>query len=119
MNLHFYDQHGNPVAYTENSALYFYSGQPIAYIEGNAVYTFSGQHIGWYEHGWIADKQGCYILFSEQSTGGMMCPRTEMKPWKQMRQPLPLRDKPKMHGVKPIFSLIWSKLPPREFFCCR
>ena len=45
----FYDQHGRPVAYSEDSThIYLFTGEPVAYLDGDVVYGYNGKHYGWW-----------------------------------------------------------------------
>ena len=66
----FYDSYGTPVAYTEDDeSIYLFKGNPVAYFYENKVYGYNGHHFGWYENGWVRDKNGRCVFFTENATG--------------------------------------------------
>ncbi|MBF7022910.1 4-fold beta flower protein [Staphylococcus kloosii] len=50
LNMTFYDENGNAIAYTEDSVhLYLFTGKPVVYFVNKKVYGFNGAHLGWFE----------------------------------------------------------------------
>lgn len=117
MAIDFYDQSGQPVAYTEDGTrIYTFAGRPVALIDGDAVYSFSGKHIGWFEGGWIRDKSGMCVFFTDRARGGPVRPVKKVKPVKGVKQVRPVKGVKQVKSIKAIKSLSWSPLTEDQFF---
>ena len=66
----FYNSHGKPIAYlADEQHIFLFNGRPVAYLYDNKVYGFNGHHFGWFEDGWIRDKRGRCVFFTEDASG--------------------------------------------------
>lgn len=113
----FYDRDGAPVAYSEDGEhIFLFGGEAIAYLEDDAVYSYRGELKGWFESGWLRDKDGRCVAFSEYATGGPL--RADMKPEPQraLKQSLPTRERQDPRALRPIHSNCWSVLTTIQFF---
>lgn len=116
----FYDRTGTPIAYMEDGAhIYFYSGQPVAYLEEDAIYTYRGEQLGWFEDGWVRDRSGRCVAFSEHVLGGPLRPRTRPKPHRGHRLLQPPKETRDPRQLRPIHSNAWSQVSARDFFSSR
>lgn len=113
----FYDQHGRPVAYSEDSLhIYLFTGEPVAYLDGNAVYGFNGKHFGWFENGWIRDLNGFCVFYTEDAAGGPVKPIKCICPIKSVKQIQPIKCIQEIQRIRAVDSLGWSKLSGAQFF---
>lgn len=113
----FYDSHGNPVAYTDDvEHIYLFSGKPAAYLSGNNVYGYNGHHFGWIEEGWIIDKRGRCVLYTDNASGGPVKPINKIEPIKGVKKVNPVKSVQQVSTVKPISKLSWSEMSGEEFF---
>ncbi len=91
-----YDRHGIPVAYFLLSGeIYATDGRPLAYLVGFYIYAYNGRFLGFFNNGWILDKQGYHVLFTQNAYGGPLKPLCRpsmlpglrhLAPWKALRQ---------------------------------
>ena len=117
MDVVFYDQNGQPVAYAEHGIhMYLFSGKPIAYIDSGSVYSFSGRHLGWYQDGWIRDNNGDAVLFTPGARGGPAKPGLAGLPGRAGKQGLPGKAGREARPGRPGFSGSWSGVSPKIFF---
>lgn len=117
MAIDFYSKSGKPIAYTDDGEhIYTFSGKPVAYLDGHAVHSFSGQHIGWFEDGWIRDKTGKCVLFTDAASGGPLKPVKNVKPVKGVKHVKPIKGVKHVRSVKAVKSLSWSPLSGEQFF---
>jgi len=115
--LSFFDNHGTPVAYTEDGVyIYYFSGKPVAHIEGNSIYTFSGKHLGWYIDGWIIDHVGRHVLFTKNARGGPFTPLPALEPLPALKALPPLPALSQLPPLEPLRVLTWSKISGKQFF---
>jgi hypothetical protein len=116
--LTFYDNHGRPVAYTEDDeTIYLFTGEPVAYFNENTVYGFNGKHLGWFEDGWMRDLHGQCVFFTENTVGsGPIKPIKAIKPIKSVKRVKPVKSVRQIRSLKAIKSLSWSKFSGKQFF---
>ncbi|HEY3644206.1 MAG TPA: hypothetical protein VGM16_02610 [Gammaproteobacteria bacterium] len=117
MNIGFYDHAGYPIAYSEDGQhIFLFSGAPIAYMDSDAVYSYRGELMGWFEAGWVRDKDGRCIAFSEQAVGGP--PRPVKKAWPHLspQQSNPVKQHQDQRSLRPIHSNAWSQQSAKDFF---
>lgn len=120
MPLDFFDRSGNAIAYSEDRVhIYLYNGQALAYLISDAIHLYRGEHLGWYENGWIRDKVGRCVAFSESASGGPPRPGVLPKPSKIARHMRPHTGPRDSRALRPIHSNIWSSLTTQEFFANR
>lgn len=113
----FYDKNGYPICYTiDNIHLYSFDGQPLAYIHLGKVWSYDGCCLGWLHNYWIVDNTGCFLYFSEYSTGGMHKPLKHLHPLRSIRHLRPIKCLRHLPPLKPLLRLSWSTLSPQEFF---
>ena len=117
MELTFYNSTGRPVAYTDDGEnIYLFSGEPVAYLADGAVYSFSGTYLGWFDNGWIWDKNGKPVFFSERSSGGPSRPVRMMRPARAARQVRSTKGARQARPARPGRSALWSDLSGEQFF---
>lgn len=105
----FYDQSGEPVAYSEDhQTVYRFNGQPLGYFDDDSLYAFSGHHIGWFADGWIRDRSGNALVFTPEATGGPMKPIRRLRPIKSIKSIRPIKGIRQIRPIRPIFTLGWS-----------
>lgn len=117
MSLDFYDQHGAPVAYSDDGEhIYTFGGRPVGYISGESIYGYSGKHLGRFENGLIRDNNGNVALFSQECSGGPIKPIKQIKPIKGIKQIRPIKGIKQIKPIKPISTLGWSAFSGEQFF---
>lgn len=113
----FYDRSGIAIAYSDDDVhIYLISGQACCYLDGAAVFSYSGALMGWFENGWIRDKDGRCVVFSESATGGPPRPTKQAMPEKRDKQLRPPDGKKDPKPLRPIHSNAWSDQPASAFF---
>lgn len=114
----FYDSTGRAVAYTEdNENIYLYSGVPVAYLYGNLVYSFRGSQLGRFENGWIRDKGGYCVFFTENARGsGPVKPVKQVRPVKGIKKLKPIKGIRHAPSVKVADRFSWSNISGERFF---
>ena len=114
----FYDSTGRAVAYSEdNENIYLYSGVPVAYLYGHIVYSFKGTQLGRFENGWIRDKRGYCVFFTENTHGsGPIKPVKRIRPVKGIKRIKPMKGIRRVPSVKAIDRLAWSNVSGERFF---
>lgn len=114
----FYSQSGAAVAYLDNDgkSIYLYAGAPVAYLSGDTVYSYGGRVLGWLDSGWVIDRSGLHVFFTEKARGGPMKPMKNMKPMKGMKGMKPMKGMKEMTPMRPMRSLAWSQLSGPAFF---
>lgn len=114
----FYDLYGKPIAYTDDDEhIYLFGGEPVAYFSENKVYGYNGHHLGWFENGWIRDKKGECVFFTENASGsGPVKPVKKVKPVKSVKRAKPVKSVKKVATVRPVNKLSWSELSGEKFF---
>lgn len=114
----FYDQAGDAIAYSDDGEhIYLFTGKPVAYLDSDAVYSNDGDQRGWFADGWIRDKGGRCVAFSNRAVEGPFRPPMHAKPEKGVRQPRPLKATQDPRTLHPIYSNAWSEQSATEF--CR
>lgn len=114
----FYDSYGNAVAYTEDDgSIYLFSGAPVAYLYENKVYGYNGHHLGWFDNGWVRDKRGHCVFFTENATGsGPVKPIKRITPIKHLKRVKPVKNGKHVASVRPVKTMSWSILSGKQFF---
>lgn len=113
----FADKHGDAVAYCDDEThVYFYSGEAVAYLDAGAVYSYPGAQLGWCELGWVRDKDGRCVAFSEYAIDGPPRPLTRQKPPRAETLARPPKEKQDPRALRPIHSNAWSQTAARVFF---
>lgn len=117
MSITFYDRSGNVVAYSDDDVhIFLFSGEPIAYLDADALYSYRGELMGWFEDGWLRDKDGRCVAFSEQASGSPTQPEKRRRPKQSLKQPLPLQQHRDPRSLRPMHSNAWSSQSAQEFF---
>lgn len=117
MNIAFYDRSGQAVAYSEDGEhIYLFSGEPIAYLDSDAVYSYRGELLGWFESGWVRDKDGRCVAFSEHAVGGPPRPVKKAWPHQSPRLAAPVKEHQDPRLLRPIHSSAWAEQSARDFF---
>jgi 4-fold beta-flower domain-containing protein len=113
----FYDQSGHAVAYSDDGQhIYLFTGEAVSFIDSDAVYSYRGEQLGWFEKGWIRDKDGRCIAFSDRAVEGPHRPSKRAKPEKAVRQPRPSKEATDPRALRPIHSNAWSAQSAKDFF---
>ena len=113
----FYNYFGTPIAYTDDEVnIFSFNGSPLGYIDGDKIYAFSGKHLGWYIDGWIRDKLGYCVFFTELATGGPLKPIKRLKPLRFAKRIVPMKRIRQIAGIRPIKRLAWSRYYDSSFF---
>jgi len=114
----FYDHSGKAVAYlhSDTVSVYLYSGDPVAWVSGEYLYAYSGKYLGWLVDGWVIDRFGNRVFFTEEASGGPVRPVRNVKPVKGVRKVRPVRGVREVRPGHPVRSLSWSALSGEHFF---
>lgn len=114
----FYDLTGRAVAYTDdNENIYLFSGVPVAYLYGTLVYSYKGNQLGVFDKGWILDRYGCYVFFTEDAgEKGIAKPIKHMKPVKNLKRIKPVKNIRHAPIVRQTDRKSWSNLSGESFF---
>jgi hypothetical protein len=113
----FYDRSGKAVAYSEDRVhVHLFSGESVAYLDSEALYSYRGELMGWFEDGWLRDKDGRCIAYSEQATGGPPQPVKGRRPSESLKQSVPIEQRQDPRSLRPIHSNAWSSQTAEEFF---
>jgi hypothetical protein len=117
MALNFFDSDGVPIAYTKDEInIFFYDGRPVGIIDHRVIFSYTGRYLGVFEDGWLIDRNGDHVLFTENSAGGPLTPLPQIPPIPAVPQIPPIRSMPEMPPIYPMRSLNWSSLTPEQFF---
>ena len=116
--MNFYNSKGKPIAYIcdDGEHIYLFNGKPVAYLSENIVYGFNGYHLGWFEDGWVRDKRGKCVFFTENANGGPVKPIKQIAPIKGIKHIKPVKGVKHIASVKSVDSLSWSELSVEQFF---
>ena len=113
----FYNRSGKPVAYSDDDHhVHLFSGEPVAYLDSQALYSYRGELMGWFEDGWLRDKDGRCIAYSEHASGGPAQPVKGRRPNAAAKQSVPTQQRQDPRSLRPIHSNAWSNLTAEEFF---
>ncbi len=113
----FFNRSGTPSVYMDDgSYIYFYNGECAAYIFNGSIHHFDGRHLGFFKNGWIRDKNGKCVLFTQNAKGG---PERRMKDIGRIKS-----QKSGIPGKKPRESILkkldikeeWSELSSIALF---
>lgn len=104
----FFDRSGRPVVYLHNGYLLRWSGQRVAIVQNHAIYSLSGGHVGYIRDGWIRDRRGHAVSFSQGSTGGPLPPIPHIAPVKAIPPIQPIAPILPLASLMPIPSFSWS-----------
>ena len=114
----FYDSTGRAVAYTEdNENIYLYNGIPVAYLFNKLVYNYHGIQLGRFENGWIRDKDGFCVFFTDNAnSNGLVMPVKHVRPVKGLKQLKPLKRLRHVPALKVRDNMSWSNISGERFF---
>lgn len=114
----FYDSSGRAVAYSDdNENIYLFNGEPVAYLHNDLVYSYTGCQLGRFNRGWIRDKSGYCVFFTETAEGpGPLKPLKQLKPLKSIKRVRPVKSIRQIPSLKALDSLSWSTLSGEAFF---
>ena len=116
--LTFYNHEGRAVAYLDDNgkSIYLYSGEPVAWLSNNSVFNCSGHYLGWFQDGWIRDRSGYCVFFTNNSSGGPARPARQARPARGARQARPARGAREARPARPARSSSWSDMSNESFF---
>ena len=114
----FYDRSGKPIAYCDDGeTMYLFSGEPVAYLHKELVYSFPGIFLGRLENGWVRDRNGYCVFFTEDAAGGGPAkPAKWAKPGKGGKWGKPGKSGRMAPYARPARIAWWSDLSGEEFF---
>ena len=113
----FYDRNGSAVAYSEDGIhVYLFGGESVAYLEDDALFSYHGELMGWFERGWLRDKDGRCIAYTEHAAGGPPQPEKLRHPVQECKHALPVQERQDPRPLRPIHSNAWSVQSAEEFF---
>lgn len=112
-----YNVEGRAVAYIyEGEYIYLYNGRPVAFLYEQFVYAYSGAYLGWIQDGWLFDRQGYRVFFTEKATGGPVRPVRQVRPVRGVRGVRPVRGVRQVRPARPARTMSWSRLSDDSFF---
>ena len=113
----FFDKNGNATAYCDDGVhIFAFSGSPVAYFDGNAVFGFNGRHLGWFENGWMRDRDGECVFYTDNTHGGPVTPVRRVVPVKCAKRVVPIKNVREIKRVRPVNKLSLSRLSGEAFF---
>lgn len=113
----FYDRNGTAVAYSDDGAhVFLFGGEAVGYLEADALYSYRGELMGWFEKGWLRDKDGRCVAYSDKAAGGPPQAARLEKPYQSRKQAMPAREHQDPRSLRPIHSNVWSSQSAQEFF---
>jgi len=92
--INFYDKRGKPVLFSpDDQTIYKWNGMPYGFLVGNLVYNFAGEMIARFDHGWLRDKMGNAVCFTDDADpdSGPSLPSKDNPPVKGIPHVLPVR----------------------------
>jgi hypothetical protein len=118
MSTDLWDSHGQAVAYIadDKESIYLTDGTPVAWLSGNAVYTYRGKLLGWLWEGWIFDRDGKCVLFTEHAQPGAPRPFRQRPEDRADQGTRPNRDSHETPLKRRERALVWSPQSARSFF---
>ena len=120
MPLDIYDRFGDAIAYSDDGEhIYLFSGEAVCYLVAEAIYCYHGEQLGWYEDGWIRDKRGRCVAFSQWAVDGPRQIEINPHPTQSPRQPRPTKELCDPRVLRPTHSNAWSEIPAQDFFSPR
>ena len=66
----FYDEDRRAIAWmVEDSywSIYLYDGTPVAWAVDNAIYSYPGRYLGCIEDGWVWDRYGRAVMYTNEA----------------------------------------------------
>jgi hypothetical protein len=113
----FYDRSGSAVAYSDDGMhVFLYDGEPVGYLQADALYSYRGELMGWFESGWLRDKDGRCVAYSEKAAGGPPLPARHERPYQSYKHSLPTQERQDPRSLRPIHSNVWSTQSALDFF---
>ena len=93
------------------------TGTPVAFIRNGTVFDFSARLLGYYSNGWIRDKNGYAVLFTDDHSGvGPIPPIHEIPPFPAIPSIPPIPPMTPIPPFPPIPSYSWSSISAEDFF---
>ena len=114
----FYSRQGRATAYYDSSKgiIYLFDGTPVAYFDGDRIYHLRGNFLGWYMDGWVYDRDGYCVFFTENASGGPVKPVKGIAPVRGIQKVAPVKGVKQIAPVRPIKHLSWSRYSDESFF---
>lgn len=120
MQLDIYDRFGDGVAYSDDGVhIYLFGGAAVSYLIAGALYRYRGDQVGWYEDGWVRDRNGRCVAFSQWAVDGPTRAPMNAHPAKSIRQVRPTKEPCDPRTLRPIHSNAWSEIAAKDFFSTR
>lgn len=114
----FFDRNGNPCCYSDDYVhLYSFKGKALGYIQDEKVWNYRGKYLGLFKNNWILDRDGFYLYFTENASGGPTKPLRHLAPLKSIKELRPLKSLRELPPLTPSPVLDWSKMNTDNFFC--
>ena len=114
-----YNQKGKTSYFVDADKIHVYdwAGNPVAFIDRGAIMTFSLTHLGWLDEGWVRDKEGKCVGFTEGGPGGPNPPRTKppADPPAEKKEP-PEKPEVKELPERAPRRAVWSALSEDDLF---
>ncbi|QDG75528.1 4-fold beta flower protein [Labrenzia sp. PHM005] len=109
-----FDKNGQPVAYIRDGYLHYWDGTPAAYVQNDAVYSLKRDLVSYLVNGWIIDRSGHAVVFSEDAAGGPMKPGRGMTPLKPFAPLQPIAPLMTLPALRPLQTMNWSRFSLKE-----
>jgi hypothetical protein len=113
-----WDKHGQAVAYVDDDkeSIYMRDGTPVAWLSESGVYTYRGKFLGWLYEGWIFERDGKCVLFTERAQTGAVKPFRQTAGDRGDQLVRPSRGSRDSAGRRPGRSQMWSSMDASSFF---
>jgi hypothetical protein len=113
-----WDIHGQAVAYIgdDKQSIYMRDGTAVAWLSGSMLYTYRGKLLGWLWEGWIFDRDGKCVLFTERSQPGAPKPFRQRPEDRGEQSACPSRDTRETAQKRPGRTDVWSSKSAYLFF---
>jgi hypothetical protein len=110
-----YDQTGEPRLWLDDDKVLDGRGQVLGWREQDALYSDRGTFVGWIIDGWLCDRDGEPVGFTESATGGPHKPLA-----RQGQEPHAAYggSRPYLSGApySPRVGYSWSRVTPAVLF---
>jgi hypothetical protein len=116
--LTFFDRGGRAVAYLyDEEYIYLYNGTPVGFLHDDEfVYNYRGKYLGTFVDGWVRDRFGRCVFFTEDASGGPARPARHARPARSARHARPARAAREARSARAARAVAWSDFDTDGFF---
>jgi len=116
----FYNNEGRPIAWIGDNrdypSIFLFNGNPVAWMADDGIYSYAGKYLGWYQDGWVRDKDGHAVFYTQEAIGGPARPARQARPARGARGARPARSAREARVAKAARTTSWSSLSNESFF---